>query len=252
MADIGSILVADCGSTTTTVALIERAHGHYRLVARGEAISTHRPPWSSAAVGVREAIRQIEELVGRRLLSQTGALMRPRIPTGDGVDVFVAVSSAGRPMRVALAGLTRDMSLASAQRAVAGTYVLITGTMALDEGAAQRDPDVRIQTLRQAQPDIVLIAGGADGGAARPVLDLAQVVALYNQVLEPEDRPLTFYAGNARLADDVTALFSEGGELRSAANIRPRLNRENLGPLQSELDAIYQELSGNKRVLMAL
>jgi hypothetical protein len=241
MADIGSILVADCGSTMTTVALIERVHGHYRLAARGEAISTHRPPWSSAAVGVREAIRQIEELVGRRLLGQTGALMRPRIPAGDGVDGFVAVSSAGRPMRVALAGLTRDLSLASAQRAVAGTYALMTGTMALDEGTAQRDPDVRIQTLRQAQPDIILIAGGADGGAARPVLDLAQVVALYNQVLEPEDRPLTFYAGNARLAGDVTALFSGGGELRSVANVRPRLNRENLEPLQSELDAIYQE-----------
>ncbi len=241
MADIGSILVADCGSTTTTVALIERAHGHYRLVARGEAISTHRPPWSDAAVGVREAIRQIEELVGRRLLGQTGALMRPRMPTGDGVDGFVAVSSAGRPMRVALAGLTRDLSLSSAQRAVAGTYTLITGTMALDEGAAQRDPDVRIQTLRQAQPDIVLIAGGADGGATRPVLDLAQVVALFNQVLEPESRPLTFYAGNARLADEVKAQFSGGGELRNVANVRPGLNRENLGPLQSELDAIYQE-----------
>jgi MutL protein len=113
--------------------------------------------------------------------------------------------------------------------------------MSLDEGAAQRDPDVRIQTLRQAQPDIVLIAGGADGGAARPVLDLAQVVALYNQVLEPGDRPLTFYAGNARLAGAVTALFSGGGELRSVPNVRPRLNRENLEPLQSELDTIYQE-----------
>jgi hypothetical protein len=144
-------------------------------------------------------------------------------------------------MRAALAGLTRDLSLASAQRAVAGTYALITGTMALDEGAARRDADVRIQILRQAQPDIILIAGGADGGAARPVIDLAQVVALYNQVLEPEDRPLTYYAGNARLADDVAALFSEGGELRSIANVRPRLNRENLGPLQSELDTIYQE-----------
>ncbi len=241
MADVGSILVADCGSTTTTVALIERAHGHYRLVARGEAISTHRPPWSDAAVGVREAVRQIEELVGRKLLGQTGALMRPRIPAGDGVDIFVAVSSAGRPMRVALAGLTRDLSAASAQRAVAGTYALITGTMVLDEGAARRDPDTRIQVLRRAQPEIVLIAGGADAGAARPVIDLAQVVALYNRVLGQEDRPLTFYAGNARLAGDVAALFSEGGELRSVANVRPGLNRENLEPLQSELDAIYQE-----------
>ena len=231
MADVGSLLVADCGNTTTTVALIERAHGHYRLVARGETISTHRPPWSNAAVGVREAIWQIETLVGRRLLGQTGVLLQPRIPAGDGVDAFVAVSSAGTPMRVVLAGLTRDLSLASAQRAVAGTYALIAGTMSLDEGAARRDPDVRIQILRQAQPDIILIAGGADGGAARPVIDLAQLVALYNQVVEPADRPLTFYTGNARLADDVTALFGEGGEVRVVANVRPRLDRGRERPL---------------------
>lgn len=75
----GSFLIADCGSTQTTVALIERVNGHYRLVARGEALSSHHPPWLDAMIGVREAIRQIEALVGRRLLTQTGELIKPQI-----------------------------------------------------------------------------------------------------------------------------------------------------------------------------
>jgi hypothetical protein len=250
----GSILVADCGSTRTTVALIEQVNGHHRLVARGEALSTHQPPWLDLIIGVREAIRQIETLVGRRLLTQAGALIKPQTPTGDGVDTFVAVSSAGMPMRVVLAGLTGDVSLASARRAVAGTYALINGTLALDEGARHRDPNARMQVLRQAKPDVVLITGGTDGGATRPVMDLAQLVALYNQVLASEERPLTFYAGNAHLADEVVSLFAAvasagrlaataghpAGELRVVGNVRPGLEVENLGPAQKELGSFYQ------------
>jgi hypothetical protein len=94
--------------------------------------------------------------------------------------------------------------------------------------------------LRQARPEVILIAGGADGGALRPVMDLAQLVALYNRILEPEDRPLTFYAGNARLAGEVAALFAGAGELRVVANVRPALDVENLGPVQAELETLYR------------
>jgi hypothetical protein len=234
-------LVADCGNTLTTAAVIERVNGHYRLVARGDAPSTHRAPWEDITTGLHEAVRRIEGLVGRRLLDEAGGLIRPRAATGDGVDVFVVVSSAGAPLRILLAGLTHSLSLASAQQAVAGTYALVTGRLALDEGPAGRDLNVRLQAMRQARPEIVLIAGGTDGGAQRPVLNLAQLVALYNRILEPEERPLTFYAGNAELAEEVAALFAAAGELRVVDNVRPEPDRENLGPAQTELEAVYRQ-----------
>jgi len=241
--ELGSILVADCGSTRTTVALIERVNGHHRLVARGETISTHRSPWSDAAVGVHAAVRQIEGLVGRRLLAEDGVLIRPQSPTNDGVDAFVIVSSAGPPLRTVLAGLTRNLSLASAQRAVAGTYTITTGLLAIDDGSASRDPNARMQSLRQAKPDVIIITGGTDGGAVGPVMKVAHLVALYNQILEPEERPLTFYTGNARLADDVATLFAAAGELQVIANVRPSPDRENLGPARAELEAVYRKRS---------
>jgi hypothetical protein len=235
-----SLLVVDCGSTCTTVSLIEQVNGHYRLVARGETISTHCPPWLDAAIGVREAIEQVQGLVGRRLLDQDGALIRPRTRAHDGVNACVIVSSAGVPLRIVLAGLTGGLSLASAQRAVAGTYALVTAVLAMDEGPAQRDLNARIQALRQADAEVIFIAGGVDGGATHPVLNLAQLVALYNRLLRPEERPIIFYAGNARLADEVAALFVATGELRVVANVRPSPDVENLGPAQAELEAIYQ------------
>jgi len=241
--DTGSILVADCGTTRTTVGLVERVNGHHRLVARGEAISTHGSPWLDATVGVCEAIRQIEGLVGRRLLAEAGILVQPQSQTDGGVDVFVVVSSAGAPLRIVLAGLTHSLSLASAQRAVAGTYALTMDLLAVDEGPACRDPNERMFALRQARPNVIVMTGGTDGGATRPVMELAQLVALYNQILEPEERPLTFYAGNAHLADDVASLFAAGGELRVVDNVRPGTHLENLKPAQRELEAIYQHRS---------
>jgi hypothetical protein len=241
--DTDSILVADCGSTRTSVALIERVNGHHRLVAKGETISTHRLPWLDATVGVREAVRQIEALVGRSLLAEDKMLIKPQNQTRDGVDAFVAVSSAGAPLQIVLAGLTRSLSLASAQRALAGTYALTAGLLAIDEGPASRDPNARLQALCLTRPDVIFITGGTDGGAVRPVINVAQLVALYNQILKPEERPLTFYAGNAHLTDDVAALFAAAGELRVVANVRPGTDLENLGPAQAELEAIYRKRS---------
>jgi hypothetical protein len=241
--DSGGILVADCGSTRTTVALIERVNGHHRLVTRGETISTHLSPWLDATVAVSEVIRQIERLVGRKLLDENGVLIRPRSPTGDGVDIFVVVSSAGTPLRVVLAGLTRSLSLASAQRAVAGTYALTTGILAIDEGPAGRDPNARMQALRQAEPGVIIITGGTDGGAVRPVMHVAHLVNLYNQTLEPEERPLTYYAGNAHLVDEIAALFAGAGGIRVVANVRPNPDRENLEAARSELEAVYRRRS---------
>ena len=243
MTDLGSILVADCGSTCTTVALIERVNGHHRLLARGEAIGTHRSPWLDMTVGVRKAIQQIERLVGRKLLAEGEILIQGHNKTDAGIDTLVVVSSAGAPLQVALAGLTHGLSLASAQRAVAGTYALTTGVLALDEGSAGRDPNARMKALRQTKPDVIFITGGTDGGAVRPVMNIAQLVALYNQILEPEERPLTFYAGNAHLADDVAALFATAGELRVVANVHPRPDLENLRPAQIELETIYRNRS---------
>jgi hypothetical protein len=194
-------------------------------------------------VGVKGAIRQIERLVGRKLLVEAEILFKRHNRAGDGVDTFVVASSAGEPLRVALAGLTHGLSLASAQRAVAGTYALTTGVLALDEGSASRDPDARMKALRQARPDVIFITGGTDGGAVRPVMNIVQLVALYNQILEPEERPLTFYAGNADLVDDVAALFATAGDLRVVANVHPSPDLENLRPAQSELERIYRNRS---------
>ena len=65
-----SVIATDCGSTTTKAILIERnAAGEYRLTARGEAPTTVEAPVEDVTRGVLNAVREIEEVRGRRFLS---------------------------------------------------------------------------------------------------------------------------------------------------------------------------------------
>lgn len=237
----GSLLVADIGSTMTTVALIDRVAGQHRFVARGEAISTHVAPWSDVLLGVLLGVRTIERVVGRALVDGRGSLLRPRQAAGDGVDGCVVVSSAATPIRVALVGLTRDVSLPRARQALAAAPTREVGCLALDDGMLWRDPNTWLRALREIQPEVVVIVGGTDGGATQPVLDLMSLIALHNRLLPPEARPVVCYAGNAHLAPAAAQAFAGIGELRTAANVSPSLAVANCRPLTALLDTLYRD-----------
>src|SRR3954468_15236660 len=86
-----TILATDCGSTTTKAILIERRGDEYRLVVRGEAPTTVEAPFEDVTRGVLNAVREVEELAGRKILDGD-RIMTPQ-QGNDGVDLYVSTSS---------------------------------------------------------------------------------------------------------------------------------------------------------------
>ena len=80
MSEIRTILATDCGSTTTKAILIEKQGDEYRLVVRGEAPTTVEAPFDDVTVGVLNAVREVEELSGRRILTGGDAKPTPLAP----------------------------------------------------------------------------------------------------------------------------------------------------------------------------
>ncbi len=80
--DIEIILATDCGSTTTKAILIEKTDGQYRLMVRGEAPTTVEAPFEDVTMGVLNAVQEVEELSGRKLLDDKGNIIRPRAGGG--------------------------------------------------------------------------------------------------------------------------------------------------------------------------
>jgi hypothetical protein len=240
---IESILAADCGSTMTKVILIDTVNGYYRFVAQGEALSTIEPPQADVLLGVRHAIGQIEEATGRLLLDEQGQLITPEQANGNGVDAFVATTSAASPLRVILAGLTRDVSIQSAHHAISSTYALVEDTISLDDGAQseRRSTEARIRILQHHQPDAVLIVGGTNGGATAPVADIAEAVSLACSIMDSATRPQILFAGNKEARPLVAEILGSRGELRVVDNVRPALDVENIAAARAEMDNLYRE-----------
>ena len=234
---IDSILLADCGTVMTKVVLLDRVGGQYRFVARGEALTTAEYPWSDVTAGVRHAVEQITNVTGREFFSSTGDLLAANM---QGADVFAATTSASPPLEVVLGGLVRDLSVASAERAAAGTYSQVKAIIASD-GRGGLTEEERVNTIHKAAPEVICIAGGLENGATRPVLEIVETAALACSLMEESKRPRILYAGNSQLRQKVVDIVKGQAELRVADNVRPTLAEENLFNVQEELDEFYRQ-----------
>lgn len=236
---IRSLLVADCGTVLTKVVLLDRVEGAYRFVAQGAALTTADAPWHDVILGVQHAIEQVEEVTGRELLDDQGSLISPESADGRGVDAFVATVSAPRPLRVVLAGLVRDLSLASAERAASGTYSEVVGLITRDPKVGWMSEQEQVGLILERRPDVVCIVGGTDGGATQPVLELVSAAVLACSMLEEKDRPIIVYAGNKALREHVVKAVGGLTQVRCADNVRPEPDEESLEGVRAELESLY-------------
>jgi len=233
------ILATDCGSTTTKAILIEKRGDEYRLAVRGEAPTTVEAPFEDVTVGVLNAVAEVQELSGRKLLDGRKILRRQDAgaPT-DGTDIYLSTSSAGGGLQIVVVGLVRRMTAESAERAALGAGAIVMDVLALDDG---RLPHERIERLRQLRPDMVLISGGVDGGEQRRVVEMAEIVAAAN----PEARlgakyqlPV-IYAGNTDNKEAIEKILGPVTALSQVDNLRPTPERENLPPTRGEIQDLF-------------
>jgi uncharacterized protein (TIGR01319 family) len=235
---IRSILATDCGSTTTKAILIEKRDGHFRLVVRGEAPTTVEAPFEDVTRGILNAVREVEELAGRRILDGD-RILHPQ--EGDrGVDLYVTTSSAGGGLQMMVSGLVLQMTGESAQRAALGAGAIVMDVIALNDG---RRPHEKIRRLRQLRPDMILLSGGTDGGDTKRVVEMAEILA----AADPKARLGTgyelpvIYAGNRDAAPLVEKTLGDRTALSVVPNLRPALERENLGPARDAIHELFME-----------
>src|SRR5579884_126313 len=120
-AAINSLLVADCGTVMTKVSLFGLVEGQYRLMARGEAPTTARPPHEDITEGIIQAVQVVEFITGRRLIDEK-QILSPEQENGDGVDLFISTVSAGDPLRLAVMGAVSPALEGLVAQAISGLY----------------------------------------------------------------------------------------------------------------------------------
>lgn len=203
LASANSLLVADCGSTFTKVSLLGVVEGQYRLMARGESLTTTTAPQGDITVGIIQAIQIIETITGRHFLADTH-IISPEQDDGNGVDVFIATISAGGPLRMLVLGAVSPTMEALATQAVSGLYaetqplaapsfIATTANASIAVNAGQAPASAasgswtperiglewerQLARIRELQPHAALIVGMADGPAgASPLQEACQLL----------------------------------------------------------------------------
>ncbi len=237
-----TIVATDCGSTTTKAILIEKVGEEYRQTYRGEAPTTVEAPFEDVTRGVLNAIAEIEELSGRKILDGE-KIITPSGAGGDpkvGVDIYISTSSAGGGLQMMVAGVVQSMTGESAQRCALGAGAIVMDVLASNDG---RLPHEKIERIRSLRPDMILLSGGTDGGTVMHVVEMAEYIA----AAEPRPRlgmsynlPL-IYAGNAGARERVAEILGKKTALTITENLRPVLERENLVPARNKIHDLFLE-----------
>jgi uncharacterized protein (TIGR01319 family) len=234
------ILATDVGSTTTKARFFHKRGGEWRFLVAGESPTTVEAPYEDVTLGVRNAVREVEELTGHMILSPDGEGIVVPYDGTMGVDLYCTTSSAGGGLQMMVAGLIKTMTAESANRAALGAGAIVMDVMARDDG---RQPYQKIQRIRSLRPDMILLAGGTDGGASSHVMEIAELI----KAAEPKPRlgvayslPIV-YAGNKSLRPRIEELMGGSFALDMVDNLRPVLEVENTEPARRAVHELFME-----------
>ncbi len=234
------ILVTDVGSTTTKARFFKKGEDGWRYVTSGEAPTTVEAPYEDVTLGVLNAVREIEELTGHRMITEKNDRILMPFDGEKGVDLYCTTSSAGGGLQMMVGGVVTEITAASANRAVLGAGSIVMDVLALDDG---RLPHEKIRRIKNLRPDMILLAGGTNGGTVKHVMSMAEIISAAkprSRLGEGYSLPLV-YAGNINAREHITKMCSDNFSLVIIDNIRPDLDTENIDPARRVVHELFME-----------
>jgi uncharacterized protein (TIGR01319 family) len=200
-------LLTDFGSTYTKVAAVNLDGGS--LVGLGQCRTTVD---TDVLDGYEEAVDSaIADIAGMKR-----------------IVIDVAASSAGGGLRMVAIGLVADLTAKAAEVAALNAGARVEGVLA---GALGEDD---LEFLERVKPEIVLFAGGTDGGDRRRVLDNVDLVR------SADINTLIVVACNGEIADEVKSRFEAGGHQATVvSNVMPEIGKVNVDPARSVINQLF-------------
>ena len=235
------ILATDVGSTTTKARFfLKNEEGEWRFLVAGEAPTTVETPYEDVTLGVRNAVREIEELTGYRILSEDASGIVVPFDGERGVDLYCTTSSAGGGLQMMVAGNVKSITGESANRAALGAGSIVMDVIAIDDG---REDYEKIRRIRSLRPDMILLAGGTDGGTVSHILEIAELIKAAKPVprLGVDYNLPIIFAGNKDAREDVKNLLGGDFSLSVVDNLRPVLEKEVIEPTRRNIHELFME-----------
>ncbi|TAK29320.1 MAG: MutL protein [Chloroflexota bacterium] len=201
-------LLVDIGSTNTKITAVDLERE--RILGRTHAPSTVS---SDMTIGLKAAYQKLLDQIGEPSLT---------------IEKALACSSAAGGLRMVAIGLVPVLTTEAARMAALGAGAKLVGTYSYKLSRHE------LNAIQAASPDIILLAGGTDGGNTEVILHNAQVLA---------DSDLScpvIVCGNKVVADDAAMCLEAAGKtVNIVDNVLPELNRLNVEACRSIIREIF-------------
>ncbi len=237
--DVETILAIDLGSVFTRATLLDVVNGQYHFIASASAPTTVNAPYRDVSESVHVALDQLTEITGRNFADAEHHLILPSQTDNSGVDRLVITYSCGPELRIVTVGLLSDVSLESAHRLVETLFGRVVEAIGLND---RRRSEAQLDAILKARPDLVILAGGTEGGASRSIAKLVELLIMVFRLLPQDKRPTVLYAGNQALAVKVREVLSKWTTTYTTLNIRPTIDDEDLEPARTTLNRVINEI----------
>jgi uncharacterized protein (TIGR01319 family) len=206
------VLIAEIGSTTTLVSAFAIGDAPF-LLGQGQAATTVQQ--GDVREGLNCAIDALKANLGTSELDY-GELL--------------ASSSAAGGLKMCVHGLVYDMTVNAARSAALGAGAIVRQT------TAGKFTDDDLAEQRAIRPNLILLAGGTDGGERE--------TALYNakRIAEEGTGAPVLYAGNAQNQAAIRTIFEQANvPVYITENVYPRLDALNIEPVRRVIHAAFEK-----------
>jgi len=202
-------LLIDFGSTYTKLRAVDLKNR--TLIGAGQGPSTVT---SDITIGMQTALDDLEEQLGR-------------LPD---FRYRLASSSAAGGLKMVTVGLVKELTAEAARFAALGAGARLVDTFAYQ--LSRRD----MASIIEHDPDIILLAGGTDGGNSEVILNNAITLAASALTC-----PI-IVAGNRSAADEAEEILSRAGkDVRITGNVMPALGTLEIEPARAAIREVFIE-----------
>jgi len=208
-------LVAEIGSTTTVVSAFDGLSDYPAATPRlvGQGVAATSVADGDVTIGVSAARAELEAATG------------PLAPLKT-----LATSSAAGGLRMTVHGLTQRMTAMAAREAALGAG----GVVEYVTAGRLRDHD--LLAIEAARPNLILLAGGVEGGDCDTVLFNA------GRLAELPIRPIVVYGGNSVVCSDAQELLEAAGfKVRLTNNVYPSIDELDIVPARAVIHDAFEE-----------
>ncbi|MFX0548429.1 methylaspartate mutase accessory protein GlmL [Hathewaya histolytica] len=205
---MNAYLLLDFGSTYTKLTVVDI--DTEEIVATAKDITTIE---DDIMIGFNNAYKKIEEQLQGKEVNFVNKL---------------ACSSAAGGLKMIAVGLVPDLTAEAAKRAALGAGARILNVYSFELTESE------VEEIRNSKLDIILLAGGTDGGNKDCIIHNAKMIA------EAKLGVPVVVAGNKVANDEIKKIFDEAGIYYSiTGNVMPKLNVLNVEPAREEIRKIF-------------